>query len=69
MSTNKHPKTHEPNDLDLKGNPGIGTSKGATNARDPDDEVDGENTFAGDVENDVRPDGSVDPNQLGRTNK
>jgi hypothetical protein len=29
MSQSKHPKTRTPSDADLKGDPGIGSSKGA----------------------------------------
>ena len=66
MSTSKHPKTHTPSDADLKGNPGIGTSAGTTIE---DDDLDGDNTFDGDVMNDVTPEGGVNPDQRGRTNK
>ncbi len=66
MSTSKHPKTHTPSDADLKGNPGIGTSAGTAGERD---DLDGENTFEGDVLNDTTPQGGVDENQRGRTNK
>lgn len=66
MSTSKHPKTKTPSDADLKRNPGIGTSKGTSKRGD---ELDGENTFEGDVENDTTPNGAVDPRQERRTNK
>jgi hypothetical protein len=66
VSTSKHPKTHTPSDADLKGNPGIGTSPGT---EDEGDDLDGDNTFEGDVMNDVTPQGGVDPDQRGRTNK
>ncbi len=66
MSAPKHPKTRKPSDADLKGDPGIGRSKGA----DRDDEpIGGENTFEGDVMNDTTPQGGIDPRQRGRTNK
>lgn len=70
--TNRHPKTHHPTDKDLKENPGIGTSKGTIRAGDildEDETLDGDNTFEGDVENDVTPQGGIDPDQTGRTNK
>ncbi len=70
--TSQHPKTRRPSDKDLTENPGIGTSKGTTGAGDILDEndgLDGDNTFEGDVENDVTPQGGIDPNQTGRTNK
>jgi hypothetical protein len=54
-------------DLDLERNPGIGSSAGMAGA-DPAD-IKGDNTFEGDVMNDVTPLGGVDPNQRGRTNK
>lgn len=68
MTTNKHAKTGVPSDADLEGNPGTGTSKGMTGVDDP-SLVEGENTIEGDVENDTTPQGGVDPNQRGRTNK
>lgn len=65
MSTSKQPKPSRPSDADLKGNPGIGSSKGA----DRDETLEGENTFPGDVLNDTTPSGGVDPRQTGRTNR
>jgi hypothetical protein len=62
----QHPKTRRPTDKDLRENPGIGTSKGTAGRGDV---PDGENTFEGDVENDVTRQGGVNPNQTGRTNK
>lgn len=63
---NKHPKTDSPTDKTLHQDPGIGRSKGA----DRDDPlIDGDNTFEGDVLNDTTPQGGVDPDQRGRTNK
>jgi len=55
----------------LRQNPGIGASKGTIKGGDILDEepLDGDNTFEGDVENDVTPQGGIDPNQTGRTNK
>jgi hypothetical protein len=70
--TNRHRKTHQPTDKDLRENPGIGTSKGTIKGGeilDEDESLDGDNTFEGDVENDVTRQGGVDPNQTGRTNK
>ena len=52
-----------PDDLDR--NPGIGQSPGLKRGEDLED-LGGETTFEGDIENDVRPDGSVDPDQRGR---
>lgn len=59
---------------DLKRNPGIGMSKGATAAGATDEEIedemiDGANTFEGDVESDVTPQGGVDPRRRPRRNK
>ncbi len=66
MTSSKHPKTTKPTDADLKCDPGIGTSKGATGF---DRRLEGENTFKGDVLNDTTPEGGLDPEQLGRENK
>ena len=68
----KHRKTDKPTDKDLRQNPGIGTSKGTIKGGDildDDESLDGDNTFQGDVENDVMPQGGVDPDQTGRTNR
>lgn len=66
MTSTKHIKTPRPSDSDLERDPGIGMSKGKV--RGPDLES-GENTFEGDVENDVTPQGGIDPRQRGRSNK
>jgi hypothetical protein len=66
MSGSQHPKTRTPSDADLRGNPGIGTSKGA---HGEDDRIGGDTTFEGDVMNDSTPQGGVNPDQRGRTNK
>jgi hypothetical protein len=66
VSSNKQPKPARPSDADLRGDPGIGRSKGA--ARD-DAEIGGDNTFEGDVLNDTTDSGGVDPRQTGRTNR
>lgn len=63
--SSKQPKTTTPTDTDLKGNPGIGTSKGMTGG-DPQD-LAGANTDEGDVANDTTPEGGIDPNQRGRS--
>lgn len=71
MASTKHRKAQPgkaPRD-DLVDNPGIGASKGTgMTGLDP-EEIEGANTFEGDVENDTTPQGGVDPNQIGRTNK
>lgn len=69
----KHPPANSPGTIrppsDLDRNPGIGQSKGTTAAgRDP-DEIQGENTVEGDVQNDVDVTGAVNGNLQGRTNK
>ena len=59
----KHPKTSKPSDRDLEENPLIGGSKGTTIAgASPDDldDIQGENTIEGDLENDTTPQGGVD---------
>ncbi|WP_336491667.1 hypothetical protein [Methylobacterium nigriterrae] len=63
----KHLKTDTPTDADLKGNPGIGTSKGMSRGVDPAD-LQGDSTFEGDVDNDTKADGSIDPDQRPRKN-
>src|SRR5690606_26192045 len=64
--TDKHPKSRTPTDKDLRENPGIGSSPGTSGYGD---ELDGENTFRGDVENDTTPQGGIDPDRRVRTNK
>lgn len=63
---NKHPKSPHPSDADLRGDPGIGRSKGA-GRKDPG--IGGDNTFEGDVLNDTTPQGGIDPKQRGRENE
>ncbi|MER8806778.1 hypothetical protein NKI12_01525 [Mesorhizobium australicum] len=72
MSSNIHPKTAKPTNKDLKQNPGIGASRGTIkggNLLDEDEELDGENTFKGDVDNGTTPQAGVNPRQTGRTNR
>jgi len=66
MSGSQQPKPKKPSDSDLRGNPGIGSSKGAAGNDEP---RDGESTFEGDVLNDATPNGGIDPRQVGRTNR
>ncbi len=54
-------KVTPPDDLDR--NPGTGASKGTTMAGAEPEDIEGENTFEGDVENDVTPNGGVNPDQ------
>lgn len=65
----EHLKTKTPTDADLKGNPGIGISKGMSMAQGDPDDILANSTFEGDVQNDTTPQGGVDPDQVGRTNK
>jgi len=65
----KHPHVKHPNDIDLENNPGIGQSSGIDNVNTTFEDEAGENTVEGDVLNDTRPDGGLDPKQRGRTNK
>lgn len=55
---------------DLERNPGIGTSKG-TFAREEGDpeQIEADHTNEGDVMNDTTPEGGVNPDQRGRTNR
>ncbi|KAB7783227.1 hypothetical protein [Methylorubrum populi] len=62
----KHLKTDTPSDADLKGNPGIGQSKGLTGADI--ETIAGDSTVEGEVENETTPEGGVDPDHRGRKN-
>jgi hypothetical protein len=68
MTSDKHPKTPKPSDKDLVEDPGIGRSPGITTPED-DELLKGDNTFEGDVANDVNRQGGIDPRHVGRTNK
>lgn len=70
MTADKHRKGPD-SDLpdDLERNPGIGQSKGAFATGEDPQELEGENTAEGDVENDPDNQGRVNANRLGRTNK
>jgi hypothetical protein len=52
MTNSKHEKGESPFRSDLERNPGIGQSKGSFAAGVPPEELEGENTVEGDVEND-----------------
>lgn len=69
MSGSKHDKSPDegPFTSDLERNPGIGQSGGT--AGGDGELIEGENTFEGDVENDVNPVGGIGGAGLGRTNK
>jgi hypothetical protein len=69
MSRSKQPKTHRPNDMDLKSNPGIGQGAGIDNVQNTFEDEEGANTVEGDVLNDTTPQGGINPRQRGRTNR
>ena len=74
MTDVKKRKAHDTNlDRDLRGNPGIGQSKGAyarEGAKDGSlEDLEGVNTVEGDVENEANPFGGVTEGKLGRTNR
>jgi len=59
----KHSKLRRPTDVDLHRNPMIGGSKGVTMAQASETDladIEGENTFMGDIENDTNPQGGID---------
>ena len=59
----RHSKTTRPSDVDLHRNPLIGGSKGVTMAQaslDDLEDIEGEHTFEGDLENDTNPQGGID---------
>ena len=68
MSTSKHPKGKSPFTDDLKRNPGIGRSKGSFATGIPPEEIEGENTVEGDVENDATMTDGVPERERARTN-
>jgi hypothetical protein len=68
MSTTKHPKGRSPFQSDLERNPGIGQSKGSFATGIPPEEIEGENTVEGDVENDSTASDGVPQREKARTN-
>ena len=68
MSTSKHPKGKSPFTDDLKRNPGIGQSKGSFATGIPPEEIEGENTLEGDVDNDSTVTDGVPERERARTN-
>ena len=68
MSTSKHPKGKSPFISDLERNPGIGQSKGSFATGIPPEEIEGENTIEGDVDNDATGTDGVPEKERGRTN-
>ncbi len=68
MSTSKHAKGRSPFTSDLERNPGIGQSKGSFSTGIPPEEIEGENTVEGDVENDATMTDGVPERERARTN-
>jgi hypothetical protein len=54
---------------DLERNPGIGQSKGSFATGMPPEEIEGENTVEGDIENDSTANDGVPQGERGRTNR
>ena len=66
-SSSKQPKTTVPTDADLKGNPGIGTSKGTSGETPADLEADlADSTFEGDSESGTNAQGGIDKSDADR---
>jgi hypothetical protein len=68
MSGTKHQKGKSPFPDDLQRNPGIGQSKGSFATGIPPDEIEGENTVEGDLDNDTTASGGVPQAKRERTN-
>ena len=69
MSTNKELTKDKVGPDDLDRNPGIGKSKGAFATGEDPEEIEGENTVVGDVENDSTANDGVPQEERGRSNK
>jgi hypothetical protein len=69
MTTDKHGKGKSPSRSDADRNPGVGQSKGAFMTGEGPEEIEGENTLEGDVENDTTAGGGVKERKPGRTNR
>jgi hypothetical protein len=69
MSTNKALTKEKVGTDDLDRNPAIGQSKGAFASGEDPEEIEGENTVVGDVENDSTASDGVPQEERGRTNK
>jgi hypothetical protein len=69
MSTNKELTREKVGADDLDRNPGIGQSKGSSATGEDPEELAGENTVVGDVENDSTPTDGVPQEDRGRTNR
>jgi hypothetical protein len=68
MPSSKHGKGKSPFKDDLERNPGIGQSKGSFLTGIPPEEIEGENTVEGDVENDTTASDGVPQREKARTN-
>ncbi|MFL6726831.1 MAG: hypothetical protein ACJ8FS_10000 [Sphingomicrobium sp.] len=68
MTGNKHPNRMSPFKGDLERNPGVGQSKGSFATGIPPEEIEGENTVEGDVENDSTIADGVPEEERERTN-
>ena len=71
MNKTRHEKKREgetPFRSDLERNPGIGQSKGSFMTGESPEEIEGDNTVEGDIENDATLQGAVTADE-GRTNK
>jgi len=69
MSTNKELTKDKVGPDDLDRNPGIGQSKGAFATGEDPEEIEGESTVVGDVENDSTANDGVPQEERGRSNK
>jgi hypothetical protein len=69
MSTNKELTRDKVGPDDQKRNPGIGQSKGSFATGEDPEEIEGENTIVGDVENDSTGTDGVPQEERARTNK
>jgi hypothetical protein len=69
MTSSQHDKDKSPFQSDLDRNPGIGQSKGAFMTGEDPEELEGENTMEGDVENDATAVGGASDRKRGRTNR
>jgi hypothetical protein len=68
MAGTKHEKSKSPFTHDLKQNPGIGQSKGTFMTGISPEEIEGENTVEGDVDNDTTATDGVPERKRERTN-
>jgi hypothetical protein len=68
MTSSKHTKGKSPFPDDLERNPGIGQSKGSFATGTSPEEIEGDNTFEGDVDNDTTANDGVPQREKARTN-